>query len=568
MNSSLITRLADLIDPFLSNWSEGMDHAGYLRYTTAKREDCIRSFNYFVDPMLEFLQESDGILSFGELVSNTNGWADQLIEVAKRHRLRGVTMEMYIGCFKTFVHALEQVIIGMEAGQETKNDALAMIRRFADAYETIQIKDWTKLAQKEAVIRLRESNRQLTLEKNKYENILTATSDLVLITDHTGAIIDANAATRALLGDKNITGQYFWEILGLEGSTIEEALRYYTVGGSHEINPFDGENYFNMRILPLNSVSLATTGYTVLLTNVSCFVGQRESLEKTVLERTTALENTEKKYSALFQAAGESILLVDTDFKVIEANRRAAQVFGFNRDKLVGVFCDDLCQPNNNRSIVESIRKLDEKEIWNGIMLGKRSYGQVFPIDVTINRVDLDSRTVFQVLVRDVTRQKALEENLRREKSQMEELNITLRTVMRNIDNERKELQKAFARNVEDLLLPALDKVATEQIQEVRNGYLDIIRDQLIKLATGADWEQDGRLLKLTPTEMKVCQFIQAGSPTKSIADTMGLSVETIQTHRKSIRKKLGLRGRNVNLYTFLNSPNKHYLDNRSKAAG
>jgi DNA-binding NarL/FixJ family response regulator len=97
--------------------------------------------------------------------------------------------------------------------------------------------------------------------------------------------------------------------------------------------------------------------------------------------------------------------------------------------------------------------------------------------------------------------------------------------------------------------------VEGESTQQVRKGYIDIIRNQLTKLTLGIHEEQDSRLLKLTPTEMKICQFIQAGSSTKDIAESMCLSMDTILTHRKNIRKKLGLRGRHVNLFTFLNSP-------------
>jgi DNA-binding CsgD family transcriptional regulator len=37
--------------------------------------------------------------------------------------------------------------------------------------------------------------------------------------------------------------------------------------------------------------------------------------------------------------------------------------------------------------------------------------------------------------------------------------------------------------------------------------------------------------------EMKVCNFIQAGAISKEIAEALNLSVVTIQTHRRSIRR-------------------------------
>jgi DNA-binding NarL/FixJ family response regulator len=65
---------------------------------------------------------------------------------------------------------------------------------------------------------------------------------------------------------------------------------------------------------------------------------------------------------------------------------------------------------------------------------------------------------------------------------------------------------------------------------------------------------QDGdqELLKLTPTEMEVCKYIQSGLSSKEIAELMHSSFDTIQTHRKNIRKKMGLNGQKTPLCTFL----------------
>lgn len=64
--------------------------------------------------------------------------------------------------------------------------------------------------------------------------------------------------------------------------------------------------------------------------------------------------------------------------------------------------------------------------------------------------------------------------------------------------------------------------------------------------------DMDEDLLKLTPTEMEVCQYIQDGLTSKEIANKLFSSFETIQTHRKNIRKKMGLKGSKTPLCTYL----------------
>ena len=167
-----------------------------------------------------------------------------------------------------------------------------------------------------------------------------------------------------------------------------------------------------------------------------------------------------------------------------------------------------------------------------------------------LNRVSLASDG-YLVILRNVTaqvRQSEILETIVAErtsellkiKSQLEEMNVTLRTVMKSVDREREIFQKSVGDIIRTTLLPALDPVRKAQSIDVRNSYLDIIEDQLLKLARGSGQNSHAGLLKLTPMEMKVSRFIQAGTSTKDIAEALNLSVVTIQTHRRSIRQKRG----------------------------
>ena len=58
--------------------------------------------------------------------------------------------------------------------------------------------------------------------------------------------------------------------------------------------------------------------------------------------------------------------------------------------------------------------------------------------------------------------------------------------------------------------------------------------------------------MNLTHTEVKVAEMIKEGRTNKEIADIMGLSKRTIDTHRENIRKKLGIINKKANLKTHL----------------
>lgn len=417
-------------DYFLERWSIRMEDAGYLQHTTAKRVDCLVALKEFLQPVLADIESGQVPAEFSELLHRDSGWERFLIESSRRHRTRGITFDMFLGCFKTFIYSLLDVIEAMDVEYARKVDARRLIRLYGDAIEVLYLQDWIRIFPEFSDGRLDDMNRLLTLEKCRFENILNATSDLILVVDGGGLVVNINAAVKAVMDEKQALKRPVWEVLSLEGGSVEELLRYYPVGITCELAPFGESSIYKMQVNPLKSVSLASDQYIFVLTNMTTQAMQRQTLERIVDEKTEAL---------------------------------------------------------------------------------------------------------------------------RKEKAQLEEMNITLRNVLKSVGREHEEHASNLAAKVNTLVLPSLERIESENDPAIRKGYVTVVKDQLTRLLP-RDSGGMPLLLKLTQMEMKVCQFIQSGHSNKDIADLLTLSVETIQTHRKSIRRKLGLHGRNANLYAHLNT--------------
>lgn len=164
-----------------------------------------------------------------------------------------------------------------------------------------------------------------------------------------------------------------------------------------------------------------------------------------------------------------------------------------------------------------------------------------------------DVRRAYREKLVALTREKrSLSARLERKESRVEDMAVTLRTVIRTVDEDKREIRHSIADEIRSTVLPNLERLAEEESPEVRRSLRNVLEEQLTTLVDGPPREADDRLMILTATELAVAQYIKAGRTTAQIADLMHSSLETIQTHRKNLRKKYDLVGKNVDLQVYL----------------
>jgi PAS domain S-box-containing protein len=278
--------------------------------------------------------------------------------------------------------------------------------------------------------------------------------------------------------------------------------------------------------------------------------GAKQRAAQTALVRTTS----EKILAALFMAAGEGILLVDEDLEIVKANQRSGEIFGVLEQNLTGAHVGSLTDDSGAGELTRLFREQVEGERASTEITGIYVDGRPFPATFTVTRVDLEGKRYWPIIVQDNSDRKAMENRLREEKKQTEEINLTLKNVLKTIETDRKENESRLASRITSTLIPALKKVETVADPSIRKSYVALVREQLLSLASESDTAPDPSLLRLSKAEIEVCRLIRAGSSSKEICEAMNLSFETIQTHRKHIRDKLGLKGKKVNLHSFLAS--------------
>jgi PAS domain S-box-containing protein len=159
-------------------------------------------------------------------------------------------------------------------------------------------------------------------------------------------------------------------------------------------------------------------GHPVRGENGSVVAGIEVCLDITPLKRAEqALLESERRYRALFESAGDAILLIKGN-RYIDCNRKALDMFGGTAEQVVGQECNALSplrqrggefsEKAGNEKIALAMEGKIQRYDWQY----RRLDGAILDVEVTLNRVDLGGEYHLLAIVKDLTERKRLQEQL------------------------------------------------------------------------------------------------------------------------------------------------------------
>ncbi|WP_028581816.1 PAS and helix-turn-helix domain-containing protein [Desulfogranum japonicum] len=130
---------------------------------------------------------------------------------------------------------------------------------------------------------------------------------------------------------------------------------------------------------------------------------------------------------------------------------------------------------------------------------------------------------------------------LQLQQKELEAKNLGLTTLLHSVEKEKNRLEQQTISNFSGALLPILEMLADTSLSRQQRHILDTIETVLANLTSSMN--HNLRLMQhpLTATEMKVANAIRAGKTSKEIAVLLRSSERTVEGHRQSIRRKLGM---------------------------
>ena len=142
----------------------------------------------------------------------------------------------------------------------------------------------------------------------------------------------------------------------------------------------------------------------------------------------------------------------------------------------------------------------------------------------------------------------------RKMKRELQEMNIAIGVLLQRAEREKEKLGAVVTSNIKELVLPYVEKLKNAHLKPGYKTYVEILDKNLADIFAPFLSNLSPDNAHISSMEVQVANLIKAGKRNKEIASILGISLNTVMTHRYRLRTKLGLKQEKVNLRSYLNS--------------
>ncbi|OPY02879.1 MAG: aerobic respiration control sensor protein ArcB [Syntrophorhabdus sp. PtaB.Bin184] len=418
--------------------------------------------------------------------------------------------------------------------------------------------------------------------RDRYRALMDQASDAIIIADVKGNFLEVNRRAAELLGytKKELVGM---TPLDIHPKEERERVAHHFAG----IAAGQIEGLYDTSVLTKNGdvIPVDITGSPVKYAGRTLVQGifrditdhkrmeeelkmHRDHLGKLVADRTARIreevarrKKKEEQYLALVESVREWIWETDGDFVHTYVSPRVYDVLGYSPEEVIGKSLFDFIPPEETTRALPVLKDLIARKQPFAAFQTMTRHKEGHSIYVQASGIpyfdEAGNLLGYRGSCQDITEQKnmmnALKERERElvAKSQtLEEVNAALKVLLKQREEDRKELEGKFVSNIKEMILPYILKMQKGQRDPRVKAYLDIVTANLNEIIS--PFLNTIRQLNLTPREIEVASFIREGRTTKEIAQILGVATSAVDSHRNNMRIKLGLNKKKINLRSYL----------------
>jgi PAS domain S-box-containing protein len=407
------------------------------------------------------------------------------------------------------------------------------------------------------VIERMKTQEALKKSEETARALLNAPHDWAVLIDPEGTILAINrtGAERLEKSEEELLGTCVYDYFESPVSVSRKARADEVAASGEPVHFMEqrNEKIFDVSVSPVIDEQNAVERIAIVAHEITDLLRAQE-----------ALRDAEAQKQAILDASVDRIRLTDPDMRIIWANKTITRELNIAPEELVGRYCfEALVGRSSPCSGCPSRKALKSGHMEHGLVhrsASKSTKGESYWDNYAVPIKNESGDIVHLVqITRNVTRQKLAEKavkerenELKLKASSLADLNTALRVLLEQKDNDRADIEEKVMLNMRELVLPFIEKLKKTSLTRRQAAYVQVLESNLNDVISPFSRTLSAKFLSLTPTEIQIAGMIREGKMSQEIADVLNLSSRTVESHRGSIRKKLGLKNKKANLRSHL----------------
>ncbi len=148
------------------------------------------------------------------------------------------------------------------------------------------------------------------------------------------------------------------------------------------------------------------------------------------------LADRTKIFEDVIKTANDAIVIADLNNYIIFVNQAFCETYDYSAEEVIGKHLDLILSSKNANELFGSVVRESERTGWEGEVYNRKKNGIDFPVHLSTSLIKDESGNPIAVagIIRDITRQKQLEEQLR-QSQKMESLSVLVGGIAHNFNN-------------------------------------------------------------------------------------------------------------------------------------
>jgi two-component system, sensor histidine kinase and response regulator len=390
--------------------------------------------------MIKYLRDATAILDRSELVVCSNDLFNSLYGVDSGTVTGKNYFDHILNHKRTIESSLRKAYLDIKNGIKDFSEFACTVNKNIQTQDNLRF-IFSPLGDDYILIQIIDSIQDKSSDLNedgggisRFKEYFYSFPGAVIVTDNSGDIIDANMKSVELFGYNlnEFRIKTFADIVSPEDK--EEFLGYLKkIQNNSEV-----QGGFVFKNKSSESVFIQINSFSVDRNRNFSFLKKMSSLrttEKRMILNSTLLENLH-----------DSVVVFDEDGKILEWNKGAVILSGYNRKYAINKNISEFCNANTFSDMKELVKEsMEDEHRWQGEHLVKTKNGNQIQVESILLGVDdsIDNKSKFVVVSRDITARKQNEFSLIWSKEQTEKTNLKLQLAIDDADRMAIESEMA-----------------------------------------------------------------------------------------------------------------------------